>query len=175
MIIGSGGSGKSTLARRLGELTGLPVIHLDREFWHLGWVKTPKAEWKEKVVGFAAGGSWITDGNFGGTMALRWARADLVIFLDFGTLICLWRVIRRRNKIRPDMPDGMEENPFFSKGYFKFLWWIASFRLRERPEILAMREKYPQAEFVRLRNDREVGEFLGRVYTFEDTRFRADM
>ena len=34
-IVGPGGAGKSTLARRLGELTGLPVIHLDREHWRL--------------------------------------------------------------------------------------------------------------------------------------------
>ena len=30
MVIGCSGAGKSTLARRLGEVTGLPVIHLDR-------------------------------------------------------------------------------------------------------------------------------------------------
>ena len=28
IIIGCGGAGKSTLARKLGEKTGLPVIHL---------------------------------------------------------------------------------------------------------------------------------------------------
>ena len=27
LLIGSGGAGKSTLARRLGEQTGLPVVH----------------------------------------------------------------------------------------------------------------------------------------------------
>lgn len=31
-IIGSGGAGKSTLARQVGDATGLPVIHLDREY-----------------------------------------------------------------------------------------------------------------------------------------------
>jgi adenylate kinase family enzyme len=31
-IIGSAGSGKSTLARRLGEITGLPVVHIDTLF-----------------------------------------------------------------------------------------------------------------------------------------------
>jgi adenylate kinase family enzyme len=32
VIFGPGGSGKSTLAVRLGEITGLPVIELDRMF-----------------------------------------------------------------------------------------------------------------------------------------------
>ena len=33
MIVGCGGAGKSTFAAKLGELTGLPVYHLDRYFW----------------------------------------------------------------------------------------------------------------------------------------------
>jgi len=39
MIIGCAGAGKSTLARKLGAITGLPVIHLDREHWRPGWVE----------------------------------------------------------------------------------------------------------------------------------------
>ena len=37
IIIGSGGSGKSTFAKKLGAVIGLPVIHLDNEFWQPGW------------------------------------------------------------------------------------------------------------------------------------------
>ena len=36
MIIGCGGAGKSTLARKLGEKTGLPVVHLDQIWWAPG-------------------------------------------------------------------------------------------------------------------------------------------
>src|SRR5919107_5216 len=35
LVIGSGGAGKSTFAARLGERTGLPVIHLDSLFWRV--------------------------------------------------------------------------------------------------------------------------------------------
>ena len=45
-MIGCGGAGKSTLARRLGELTGLPVVHLDALYWRPGWVPTPDDEWR---------------------------------------------------------------------------------------------------------------------------------
>ena len=32
LVIGSPGSGKSTFSRKLAEITGIPLIHLDKEF-----------------------------------------------------------------------------------------------------------------------------------------------
>jgi adenylate kinase family enzyme len=49
VIIGPPGSGKSTLAPILGEVTGLPVVHLDNLFWKPGWVQTPRDEWSRIV------------------------------------------------------------------------------------------------------------------------------
>ena len=45
VVIGRGASGKSTLARRLSEITGLPLIELDKVFWRPGLVKTPRDQW----------------------------------------------------------------------------------------------------------------------------------
>jgi adenylate kinase family enzyme len=46
MIVGQPGSGKSTLARKLGQRTGLPVIHIDTIHWQPGWVER---SWDEKT------------------------------------------------------------------------------------------------------------------------------
>jgi len=62
-LVGPGGAGKSTLARRLGARLGLPVVHLDAEHWHPGWVETPAEEWAEKVRALASGERWIIDGT----------------------------------------------------------------------------------------------------------------
>ncbi|HVG44008.1 MAG TPA: hypothetical protein VM890_04735, partial [Longimicrobium sp.] len=109
-IVGPGGAGKSTLARRLGEHLGLPVIHLDAAYWRPGWVETPADEWERKVRALAAGERWIIDGNYGGTMKIRLAAADTIVFLDFPRRICLWRVLRRqlqyRGRSRPDMTEA---------------------------------------------------------------------
>jgi adenylate kinase family enzyme len=64
-VVGSGGSGKSTLADRLGELTGLPVTHLDRLYWQPGWVATDDDRWRQLQAGLVAGERWIVDGNYG--------------------------------------------------------------------------------------------------------------
>src|SRR5690348_1067898 len=59
LIIGSPGSGKSTLATELLRRTGLPLVHLDREYWRSGWVETPQDEWRERVAEIVAGERWI--------------------------------------------------------------------------------------------------------------------
>jgi cytidylate kinase len=42
IVAGPGAAGKSTLAVRLGEITGLPVIELDKLFWRPGLAATPR-------------------------------------------------------------------------------------------------------------------------------------
>ncbi|HIP70753.1 MAG TPA: hypothetical protein EYH05_05085, partial [Anaerolineae bacterium] len=59
IIIGSSGSGKSTLARQLGASLELPVIHLDRHFWHPGWVETPLDEWRIEVARLVQRRQWV--------------------------------------------------------------------------------------------------------------------
>ena len=44
LLIGCPGSGKSTLAKKLGQKTGLPVIHLDTIYWLPHWERRPQEE-----------------------------------------------------------------------------------------------------------------------------------
>jgi len=95
MIIGCCGSGKSTLARALHEKTDLPLIYLDQHYWLPNWRESTKEVWEVKVRGLTAGEQWIIDGNYSGTMNIRLARADTIVYLDFPTWKCLYRVIKR--------------------------------------------------------------------------------
>ncbi len=94
-IIGSGGAGKSTLAKRLGEVTGLPVIHLDQHFWNPHWTETPIPEWERRHETLLERERWVMDGNYGSTMNERLDAADTVIFLDMPRLFCVVRVLKR--------------------------------------------------------------------------------
>ena len=162
-IIGSGGAGKSTLARKLGEITSLPVIHLDREFWRPGWTETPKPEWKVKVETLVQGDEWIIDGNFGGTMEIRLGAADTVVFLDFPRVLCTYRAIKRavayRNRTRPDMGPGCDE-----KVDIKFLRWVWQFPGKTLPKIEERLVKLgPEVKIIRIRSPKEVQRFLREV------------
>lgn len=160
-IIGPGGAGKSTLARRLGEVTGLPVIHLDREHWRPGWVEPPRGEWVERVATLAADERWIIDGNYSGTMRPRLAAADTVILMDFGRRTYLWRAFRRslayRGRTRPDMGEGCEE-----KLDRKFFAWLWNYQATRRPAALQlMADAHRQGKrVVILRDDRQTDAFV---------------
>lgn len=163
LVIGSGGAGKSTFARRLGARLGLPVIHLDRAYWRAGWVEPPKDEWRRTVEGLCAGDAWVMDGNYSGTLDVRLAACDAVIFLDLPRAVCTWRVVKRglkhRGTNRPDMAEGCHE-----KIDLEFLLWVWNYPRRSRPKVLARLEELSGSKRVyRLRSSAEVEKFLAEV------------
>jgi adenylate kinase family enzyme len=133
MIVGPGGAGKSWLAKRIAERTGLPLIHLDREYWRPGWIETPKPAWKARVAEIVAGERWVMDGNYGGTLALRMTRADTIIFLDVSRWASLAGVLSRRARTtqREDMTEGCPE-----RLNLEFLRWLWRYHDHHRPGVL---------------------------------------
>ncbi len=79
MIVGQPGSGKSTLARRLGERTGLPVVHIDTIHWQPGWIERSPDEKTRLCLEVEARDRWIFEGGHSTTWENRVARADLQI------------------------------------------------------------------------------------------------
>ena len=159
LVIGSGGAGKSTFSRALGPILDLPVIHLDRLFWHSGWVETPREEWIKVIESEISRPRWIIDGNYGGTMETRLAAADTIVFLNFSRWVCLRRVLGRslqyRGNARPDMGEGCPETMDFE--YIKFLHWIWTYPQAKTPAILEMLEKLrPTKRVIILHSPHEV-------------------
>lgn len=160
LVIGAGGAGKSTFAARLAQHTGLPVIHLDREYWQSGWVEPSPETWKATIARLVAGERWILDGNFGGSLEARLAACDTVVFMDMPRLQCVWRVfvrrLRHRGRTRPDMTPGCDE-----KLSLDFLWWIWTYPARRRPAVFArLRTLRTDQTAVVLRSDDDVERFL---------------
>jgi len=161
MIIGGSGSGKSTLARMLGEVTGLPVVHIDPMFWRPGWEQRPMDETHALVREATACDSWIFEGNNSSTFAERMVRADTLIFLDMPTYLRLWRVIRRTikdyGKVRIGSGEGCPE---------RFNWefltkWVLQYNTMGRPRVLQALENTPEhLQVHRLTSRGEVRRFL---------------
>ena len=163
LVIGSCGAGKSVFSRRLGDITGLPVIHLDRHFWRAGWTEPSKHVWREQVEELLKGERWIIDGNYGGTMELRLASCDSVIFLDFPRHVCTWRVVKRvfqhYGRSRSDLADGCPE-----KIDLAFIKWTWDYRTRSRPRVLERLDHVNgRVKIITLRNSREVENLLASL------------
>jgi adenylate kinase family enzyme len=162
LVIGSGGAGKSTFARNLGVATGLPVLHLDKIHWRPGWVAPAKDEWRKLVADALQGEAWIMDGNFSGTLEMRLAACDTVVFLELPRWVCLYRVLKRRlrhwNTNRPDMAEGCHE-----KLDGEFIGWIWRYPQETKPKVDAILSRFAgEKNIVRLRSQKEVDAFLRR-------------
>ena len=165
MIIGVGGSGKSVLARHLGEILGIEVFHLDAYHWRPGWETTPRSERIRIQTELIGRQAWIIDGNYSGTLDIRLAVADTVIFLDFARYVCLWRVLKRAllRRPRPDMAPGCPER-LLSWSFLRFLGWIWGYPATRRPRILEKLGEYSNGRrIVTLHNAGEADRFLDRV------------
>jgi Isopentenyl transferase len=95
VILGLRASGKSTLAIRLGEITGLPVIELDRVFWQSGLLPTHRDQWIELQQRLVEQDRCIMDGDLGpyDAVEVRLRAADTILLLDFSLVRCAWRAL----------------------------------------------------------------------------------
>src|SRR5690606_5957865 len=109
-----------------------------------------------------AGERWILDGNYGGTMGLRFAAADTIIWLDYPRLLCTWRAFRRgasqwdsRTDMAPGCPERVDPG---------FLRWVWSYPDSQRPDVKRLLREHARGKrVVVLRDDRAADRFVGRV------------
>ena len=159
VIIGCPGSGKSTLARALGEKLDLPVVHLDRLWWTKGWKNVTRDEFDARLANALKLDSWIIDGNYSRTMDARLQKCDTIIYLDYSRWLCLLgflqRLLTRKGKARPDLPEGCRE-----KLEWDFLKYIWNFNKNNRVMNYTHIAKAKHAKAVVLKNRKETRRFL---------------
>ena len=145
VVLGPGGSGKSALAVRLGKITGLPVVELDKVFWQPGLAATPHDQWVERQRALIRQDYWILDGDLGpyDDVEVRLEAADTIVFLDFSLLRCAWRVLRRSRE-RAD-----------------FWLWLLRYRSWSRPLLMkAIRSSASHAQLHVLSDPAAVERFI---------------
>ncbi len=141
LVIGPGGAGKSVLSRDLASVTGLPLVHLDREYWGAGWQRPEINLWAARVAELTSGDRWIVDGNHVDTLDQRLGRADTVIFLDFSRVTSLrgvaTRLMTRSGRKRADLPPGCRNR--LDRDYLSWVW---HFQWKTRPRVLEALAKH---------------------------------
>ncbi|MFK7923764.1 MAG: AAA family ATPase [Bacteroidia bacterium] len=167
LVVGCSGAGKSTLSHQLASAWQLPLIHLDQGYWKAGWIESDKKIWREKVSQLVLAERWIMDGNYGGTMDLRMAKADLVIWLDYSRWVCIWRMIKRTlkyyGKTRPDMTDGCAERFDWS-----FLVYIYEFSEKHRPRLLNHLNESSSATILQFKSPRQLNRWQRKGYKLKN-------
>lgn len=159
MVIGCPGSGKSTFSKALHEITDIPLYHLDMMYWNADKTTVDKAVFREKLSGTIQKSQWIIDGNYGSTIELRLKACDTVIFLDYPVDVCLNGIRERRGKARTDMPwieKSDEEDA-------EFIEFIKNYNSINRPEVMALLDKYSDREIYIFKSRDEADEFLNTL------------
>jgi len=160
LVLGCCGAGKSTLARKLHAKLNVELIHLDQHYWLPNWTEIDPAEWREKVKGLVEKEQWIMDGNFSNTLDIRLERADTILYLDYPTIKCVYRVLKRVLKnwgtVRPDMPEGCKD-----KLDFEFLHYTATYNNTKRKKMLEKLKNLENNKHVFIfKTDREAARFV---------------
>lgn len=162
MIIGCPGSGKSTLAVNLNKILSFPVYHLDSLFNKQNWIRATKEEWTTKINDIIVRDEWIMDGTYGETLEMRAEQADAIIWLNYPTLTCLRRIFKRydenKGKGRVNIAEGCNE-----KIDIDFVRNVLKFKEEHRDVFLAFRKRLQNKEFIMLKNDNQVKNFLEKV------------
>ncbi len=158
MIIGNNGSGKSFFAKELAKTTGLPLTHLDNEYWRSDWQTPTREEWEERQRQLVSGEQWIIEGNYTSTMELRFERTELVVFLDVNRIACLLGVLKRRGDKRTDFPSHLDER--LDKGFVRMCGGLWRFSKKRRPIIMSLSEKHCDKPFWIIKGRRKMRTLL---------------
>jgi adenylate kinase family enzyme len=160
LVLGPGGAGKSVLSRELAGVTGLPLVHLDREFWAPGWVKPADDAWRQRIDELLAGDSWIVDGTHVDTLDYRLSRADGVVLLDYSRWLAVRGVTQRlltaAGRRRADLAPGCRNR--LDRDYASWVW---RYHRETRPQVSAALERHADhVETITLRNRRHAQRWL---------------
>lgn len=160
LVLGPGGAGKSVLSRELAGITGLPLVHLDREFFAPGWAKPSDEEWRAKIDSMLAADRWIVDGTHADTLEQRLAFADGVILLDYSRATAvhgvLKRLLTRNGRRRADLAPGCRNR--LDRDYWNWVW---KYHRETRPEVAAALKRHADhIDLVVLKSRRRANRWL---------------
>lgn len=157
MVIGCSGSGKSTISKKLCDITGLPLFHLDNIWWKPDKSHISREEFDQKLEEILRTDKWIVDGDYSRTYETRFKACDTVIFLDYSTDVCMNGIKERVGKARTDAPWIEQElDP-------ELVELVENYEKDNRPVVLSLMKKYSGVKQFVFTSRFEASEWMGRL------------
>ena len=166
VVVGTSGAGKSTFARALARQRNLSYVELDSLFWGPDWTPVNPAEFARRVATAAQADVWVADGNYSAVRPALWGRATDIIWLNFGRVTVLsrilWRTICRSitgQVLWAGNKDSLQK-AFLSKE--SILLWSATTYGKNKVKYLGLRQhpEFRHLQWHELRSPSEAKEFL---------------
>lgn len=167
-VVGTSGSGKTTLARQLAQRLGIPHVEIDALFWGPHWTPASTDAFRDRISEAVASEAWVIDGNYLRARDLVWARATLIVWLDYPRWVVMRQIIRRtvaRVLCQTELWSGNREHwrdAFFSqKSMIYYAWRTHPERQQEYAWLFSLPEF--EGRVVRLRSYQETQVFLNKL------------
>lgn len=164
-IIGYSGSGKSTLASQLGDFYNCPILYLDKIQFEANWIERDEETARGMVKDFLDNNeNWIIDGNY--TNLLREKRleeADVIIFMCFSRLLCLFQAYKRYKKYKGKTRESMAADCNEKLDYEFIKWILIDGRSKVKKKQYADTIQKYSKKIVLLKNKKETALFIDKL------------
>lgn len=160
-IVGGCGSGKSTLSNLLSKELNLPVVHLDGINYAPNWVEINNTKRDQIILAKTAENKWIIEGNYTQTIKERFEKSDLIIWLDYSTIMHLKGIFKRffKNpyKEKLEIPGCKEQLTF------KFIKYVATYNKKKRHIIVDNLKDISKEKILIFKKQKDLNKWLKKI------------
>lgn len=158
LVIGCPGAGKTYFSKKLKEIMGLPVVHMDNLYWNEDKTSISFDELNKKLLPYLQNEEWIVDGNYHDTLKLRLEYATDVFFLKMPREQCIEGILERIDQPRDDIP-WVETK----KDAVELIEWTIDYEERTKADEEALLKEYPNVKVHIIKNRDDADKFLEKL------------